>query len=44
MFQFTLNQKTVTAAADKDLLEYLREDARLTSVKDGCAAAPALCW
>jgi selenium-dependent xanthine dehydrogenase len=37
MFQFTLNQKTVTAAADKDLLEYLREDARLTSVKDGCA-------
>ena len=37
MFQFTLNQSVVTVAADKNLLEYLREDARLTSVKDGCA-------
>jgi selenium-dependent xanthine dehydrogenase len=37
MFQFTLNQDDVTVAADKNLLEYLREDARLTSVKDGCA-------
>jgi selenium-dependent xanthine dehydrogenase len=37
MFQFTLNQDAVTVAADKNLLEYLREDARLTSVKDGCA-------
>jgi selenium-dependent xanthine dehydrogenase len=37
MFQFTLNQSAVTVAADKNLLEYLREDARLTSVKDGCA-------
>ena len=36
MFQFTLNQKEVAAGADKSLLEYLREDARLTSVKDGC--------
>jgi selenium-dependent xanthine dehydrogenase len=37
MFKFTLNQKAVTVAADKNLLEYLREDARLISVKDGCA-------
>ena len=37
MFKFTLNQNDVTVAADKDLLEYLREDARLISVKDGCA-------
>src|ERR1035438_2093409 len=37
MFQFTLNQEAVTTNADKNLLEYLREDARLTSVKDGCA-------
>lgn len=37
MFKFTLNQDDVTVAGDKNLLEYLREDARLTSVKDGCA-------
>jgi selenium-dependent xanthine dehydrogenase len=37
MFQFTLNQNAVSVPADKNLLEYLREDARLTSVKDGCA-------
>lgn len=37
MFEFTLNQKSVTVAADKNLLEYLREDARLTSVKNGCS-------
>jgi selenium-dependent xanthine dehydrogenase len=37
MFQFKLNQNAVTVEADKGLLEYLREDARLTSVKDACA-------
>ena len=37
MYQFTLNQSAVAVEADKNLLEYLREDARLTSVKDGCA-------
>ena len=36
MFQFTLNGQEVGVNADKKLLEYLREDARLTSVKDGC--------
>lgn len=36
MYQFTLNQNAVTVPADKSLLEYLREDARLTSVKNGC--------
>src|SRR5271165_2386914 len=37
MFQFTLNGKSAAVGTDKNLLEYLREDARLTSVKDGCA-------
>ena len=37
MFQFTLNGNNVAVDADKNLLEFLREDARLTSVKDGCA-------
>ncbi len=36
MFQFTLNQQNVTVGADKNLLEYLRKDERLTSVKVGC--------
>jgi selenium-dependent xanthine dehydrogenase len=36
MIQFTLNQHAVAAAEDMNLLEYLREEARLTSVKDGC--------
>jgi len=36
MFQFTLNGKDAVACADKSLLDYLREDARLTSVKNGC--------
>ena len=37
MYRFTLNQQPVTVAADKGLMAYLREDERLTSVKDGCA-------
>ena len=37
MFQFTLNGQIVAVEADKNLLEYLRADARMTSVKDGCA-------
>jgi len=37
MYQFTLNQHDVTVAKDMNLLEYLREEARLVSVKDGCA-------
>lgn len=37
MFQFTLNQQAVTVSEDKTLLEYLREDASLVSVKNGCA-------
>ena len=37
MLQFTLNGQNVTVEADKNLLEYLRADARMTSVKDGCA-------
>jgi selenium-dependent xanthine dehydrogenase len=37
VFQFTLNQEAVTVAKNKSLLEYLREDARLTSVKNGCS-------
>jgi len=37
VFQFTLNNEQVSVAADKNLLEFLREDARMISVKNGCA-------
>jgi selenium-dependent xanthine dehydrogenase len=37
MFQFKLNQNDVVVATDKGLLEYLRDDARIVSVKSGCA-------
>lgn len=37
MFQFKLNQNDVVVAADKGLLDYLRDDARMVSVKSGCA-------
>jgi selenium-dependent xanthine dehydrogenase len=37
MFHFALNGNEVAVAEDLNLLEYLREEARLTSVKDGCA-------
>ena len=37
MYTFNLNGKVVNVEEDKKLLEYLREDARLTSVKDGCS-------
>ncbi len=36
MFTLNLNGNTVTAAEDMNLLDYLREEARLTSVKNGC--------
>lgn len=36
MFHFTLNGARVSTDADKNLMEYLREDAGLTSVKNGC--------
>jgi selenium-dependent xanthine dehydrogenase len=37
MYDFTLNDNPVALDSDRNLLQYLREDARLTSVKDGCA-------
>jgi selenium-dependent xanthine dehydrogenase len=36
MLDFTLNGNIATIAEDANLLEFLREDARLTSVKRGC--------
>src|ERR1035437_3844893 len=36
MYHFTLNDTAVTVDTDIGLLEYLREAARLTSVKSGC--------
>jgi selenium-dependent xanthine dehydrogenase len=36
MYQFVLNGQPATVAADKNLLDYLRDDARMISVKDGC--------
>lgn len=37
MYQFILNGKEVTANNDENLLEFLREQEDLTSVKNGCA-------
>ncbi len=37
MFELNINGKNVTAATDKKLMTYLRDDLRLTSVKDGCS-------
>ncbi len=37
MSSFILNGQTVTAPEGRNLLDYLREEARLTSVKNGCA-------
>ena len=36
MCEFTLNGNTLIAPKDKNLLEYLRDECRLTSVKNGC--------
>ncbi|RBP44922.1 selenium-dependent xanthine dehydrogenase [Garciella nitratireducens] len=36
MYHFILNGEKVVAKEDKRLLEYLREDANVTSVKNGC--------
>ena len=37
MYQFILNGKLVSVEADENLLEYLRETQRLTSLKNGCS-------
>ncbi len=37
MVQFTLNGQLVSVEADENLLEYLRETQRLTSLKNGCS-------
>lgn len=36
MYRFTVNGMNVEAAEDENLLEYLREKLRLTSLKNGC--------
>ncbi len=36
MYRFTINGTVYTATEDENLLEYLRETLRLTSVKNGC--------
>ncbi len=36
MYQFTVNGKVYSEAEDENLLEYLREKLRLTSMKNGC--------
>lgn len=38
MFRFQINGQWHEAATDKTLLQYLRDDLRLTGTKDGCAA------
>ena len=37
MATFTVNGKTVTTDKNQKLLRYLRDELRLTSVKDGCS-------
>ena len=37
MFILTINGKTQTSPTDKKLLSFLRDDLRITSVKDGCS-------
>ncbi len=37
MFTFTVNGERITTEQDKKLLAFLRDDLRLTSVKDGCS-------
>ena len=37
MAAFTVNGKTVTAEKNQKLIRYLRDELRLTSVKDGCS-------
>ena len=36
MAQFTVNGQMITTDEDENLLEYLRETLRLTSMKNGC--------
>lgn len=36
MYEFILNGKKILISEDKNLLEYLREDKNITSVKNGC--------
>lgn len=37
MYELTVNNETYRVEEDKRLLDFLRDDLRLTSVKDGCA-------
>ncbi|RDY26412.1 selenium-dependent xanthine dehydrogenase [Romboutsia weinsteinii] len=37
MFEFTLNNRSVISKENKKLLEFLREDMNITSVKNGCS-------
>ena len=37
MATFTVNGKTVTVEKNQKLIRYLRDELRLTSVKDGCS-------
>ena len=36
-YRFTVNGEEQVVATDKPLLRYLRDDLKLTSVKDGCS-------
>ena len=42
MAVFTVNGKTVTAEKNQKLLRFLRDELRLTSVKDGCSESRRL--
>ncbi len=37
IYTFTVNGRTVATSEDKKLIRFLRDDLRLTSVKDGCS-------
>ena len=38
MYQLKINGRDIVAESDKKLLDFLRDDMRLTSVKDGCSS------
>jgi aerobic-type carbon monoxide dehydrogenase small subunit (CoxS/CutS family) len=41
VYRFTVNGRPAETDRDMPLIDYLRDELRLTSVKNGCGEAPA---